>query len=162
MKLLFLCTHNACRSILCEAIFNQLGNGTLQAKSAGSAPANDVHPLTLQNLQAAGYKTEGLSSKHSDALADFSPDAVITVCDSAAKESCPVYFGPAVKAHWGLPDPSKMTGSEQEIEEVFQALISRIELLAHQFLAAKINFTGPNITLKNELNRIGEINNGAI
>ena len=102
MKVLFLCTANSCRSILSEAVFNHLAPAGMKAYSAGSQPKGDVHPLSITALQRAGISTEGLSSKSSDAHAELAPDFVITVCDKAAGEACPVFFGPAVKAHWGF------------------------------------------------------------
>lgn len=107
MKILFLCTHNRCRSILAEALTRHKNSAWLQAKSAGSAPAGVVHPLTLRYLQEAGVSTLGLSSKSWFDLNGFQPDLIITLCDSAAGESCPVAFHAALKLHWPLSDPSK-------------------------------------------------------
>lgn len=126
MKLLFLCTHNACRSILAEAIMRQLAGDRIEVTSAGSAPAGAVHPLTLKYLQESGYVTEGLASKSWDAVSDFSPDIVITVCDQAAGESCPIWFGDAITAHWGLPDPTRLT-DESQADALFAKLISTLE-----------------------------------
>ncbi|MBB3048220.1 arsenate reductase [Litorivivens lipolytica] len=127
MKILFICTHNRCRSILSEAITNQNARGLLEAKSAGSQPAGEVHPLSLRYLQQRGYATEGLQSQSWDDFEAYAPDLVITVCDSAAGESCPVYFGKSLKVHWGLEDPSKVDGSETEKEQAFMACIDEIE-----------------------------------
>lgn len=133
MKILFLCTHNRCRSILAEAIFNHLAAPEDQAFSAGSEPAGAVHPRTLDLLHQKGISTEGLYSKSWDDLAELHPDVVITVCDKAAGEACPLFFGRALKAHWGLPDPSQTTGSEEEIhvafESVYQELLQRLSTL---------------------------------
>jgi arsenate reductase len=127
MKLLFICTHNRCRSILAEAITNHLGNGRLQARSAGSQPAGEVHPLTLKYLVEAGISTANLSSQSWDELENFEPDVVITVCDSAAGEQCPVWFGKSVKVHWGLPDPSRVTGNEAEVKAAFSSVMHTLE-----------------------------------
>lgn len=127
MKILYICTHNRCRSILCEAITNLMAGPGMMAASAGSEPAGMVHPLTLQYLREAGVPTVGLHSKSWDALEDFQPDLVITVCDSAARESCPVWFGKAVKVHWGLADPSKVEGSDADRAQAFRACIAEIK-----------------------------------
>lgn len=127
IKILFICTHNRCRSILSEAITNQLGKGLLDARSAGSQPAGEVHLLSLKYLQETGYDTAGLKSQSWDDLETFDPDVVITVCDSAAKETCPVWFGKAIQFHWGLADPSKLSGSDDEIRDGFLSVINTIE-----------------------------------
>lgn len=101
MRVLFMCTANSCRSILSEAMFNHLAPQGFQAISAGSFPRGQVLPRSLMTLQEAGIGIDGLSSKGNDAFEDNPPDIVITVCDKAAAEACPVYFGPAIKAHWG-------------------------------------------------------------
>jgi arsenate reductase len=127
VKLLFICTHNRCRSILCEAIATQRGAGSLQAASAGSAPVDAVHPLTLRYLEERGYQTSGLQSQSWEDLAAFNPDRVVTVCDSAAGETCPLWMGEVEKHHWGLPDPSRAEGSAAAIRSAFMAVIDRIE-----------------------------------
>ncbi|MGA1581203.1 MAG: arsenate reductase ArsC [Luminiphilus sp.] len=127
MRLLFICTHNRCRSILCEAIAQQRGAGVLQAASAGSAPVAAVHPLTLRFLKARGYETQGLVSQSWEDLQSFAPDKVVTVCDSAAGEACPVWMGEVEKIHWGLPDPSRVEGSDADIEAAFMSVIDSIE-----------------------------------
>jgi arsenate reductase len=127
VKLLFVCTHNACRSILGEVIARKLGAGLLQTASAGSSPSGRVHPLTLQYLNDHGYATDELCSESLDDMQDFEPDVVITVCDRAAKEPCPVWLGSAVQAHWGLPDPSHLEGSDAERFAAFDAVAAIIE-----------------------------------
>lgn len=127
MKLLFICTHNRCRSILSEAICNHIGEGKLIAASAGSQPAGVVHPLSLKYLAEQGIETRDLKSQSWDELEDFAPDVVITVCDSAAGETCPVWFGKSLKVHWGLNDPSKLNGSEDEIRAAFFNVMGVIE-----------------------------------
>lgn len=127
MKILYICTHNRCRSILSEAITNKLADGIIEARSAGSQPSGVVHPLSLKYLEQTGYDTQGLSSQSWDEFEDFEPNLVITVCDSAANEPCPVWFGNSVKIHWGLTDPSKVAGSEEDKEAAFLACIAEIE-----------------------------------
>ena len=134
MKILYICTHNRCRSILSEAISNQRAEGLLDARSAGSQPAGEVHPLSLRYLAQRAYRTEGLQSQSWDAFEDFAPDLVVTVCDSAAGEACPLYFGKSVKVHWGLSDPSKIEGSEAELEQAFMTCIDEIERRVDQLI----------------------------
>lgn len=139
-KVLFLCTHNACRSILAEAIARQLAFGLpLTFMSAGSAPSGKVHPMTLKQLQQQGYSTTGLSSKSWDALADFSPDLVITVCDSAAGETCPLWLGNTPKLHWGLPDPSQLNVEDQDVLffKIIRLLEERVSVLLRVDLKAE-------------------------
>ena len=127
MKILFICTHNRCRSILCEAIASQRGVGVLQAASAGSAPVEAVHPLTLRYLEERGYSTTDLQSQSWHDLEGFEPDRVITVCDSAAGEVCPLWMDEVEKHHWGLSDPSRIEGDDAVIRNAFMAVIDLIE-----------------------------------
>ena len=126
MKILYICTHNRCRSILSEAITNQYGQGRLEARSAGSQPSGEVHPLSLKYLAEQGVSTEGLSSKSWDNLDGWVPDVVVTVCDSAAGEACPIWLGDTLKVHWGLADPSKLEGNDEEKAEAFRETIKEI------------------------------------
>ncbi|GAB3291459.1 arsenate reductase ArsC [Parahaliea aestuarii] len=127
MKILFVCTHNRCRSILSEAIARHRAGAVLDVRSAGSQPAGEVHPLSLHYLAQAGYPTEGLQSQSWDEFADFAPDLVITVCDAAAGEACPLYLGNSMKVHWGLSDPSKIEGNTAEQAAAFSACIAEVE-----------------------------------
>lgn len=127
MKILYICTHNRCRSILSEAITNDVSNGQITARSAGSQPAGEVHPLSIKFLKEQGYSIDGLQSQSWDDFDDFAPDIVVTVCDAAANEICPVYFGKSLKVHWGLEDPSKISGSDEEIAEAFRRTIELIK-----------------------------------
>lgn len=108
-RVLFICTGNSARSILSEATLNHFGKGRFEALSAGSRPSGQVHPAALEQLAAAGMSSEDLASKSWDRFAEAGApalDIVITVCDNAANEACPVLFGDFVKSHWGLPDPA--------------------------------------------------------
>lgn len=134
LKVLYICTHNRCRSILSEAVTNKLGNGLIDARSAGSQPVGEVHPLSIKYLSEMGYSVDGLQSQSWDEFEAFAPDLVITVCDSAAGETCPVWFGRAVKVHWGLSDPSKLSGTEQQIKTAFKQCIELIETRVQQLL----------------------------
>lgn len=128
MRILYICTHNRCRSILSEAITNHLGGSLLIAASAGSQPEGEVHPLTLKYLAERGVSTHNLYSKSWDdkAITAFNPSVVITVCDSAAKEPCPLWMGKTTILHWNLPDPSKVKGTEQEVADAFYEVMDVI------------------------------------
>jgi arsenate reductase len=154
MRVLFMCTANSCRSILSEAMFNHLAPDGFEAVSAGSFPKGQVLPRSLTTLQQAGISTEGLSSKGNDAFESNPPDIVITVCDKAAGEACPVYFGPALKAHWGLEDPSDVQGTDSEVDAAFCCTLARIERRCRAFLALPFEQLSRD-ELKRELDRIG-------
>ncbi|WP_219267819.1 arsenate reductase ArsC [Pseudomonas sp. Xaverov 259] len=156
MKVLFMCTANSCRSILSEAMFNHLAPPGFEAISSGSFPKGQVLPRSLSTLQAAGISTAGLYSKGNDAFEGSPPDVVITVCDKAAGEACPVYFGPAVKAHWGLEDPSDVQGDEARVDAAFKATLSTIERRCQAFFALPFSHLNP-AELKDELARIAEL-----
>ena len=132
-RLLILCTGNSARSILGEVLFNALGQGRIEAVSAGSQPKGKPHTLALETLAAHGHSTAGLRSKSWDEFAgsDAAPvDGVITVCDSAAAESCPIWPGAPVSVHWGLPDPAGIedeSAARAAFEATYQALRTRIE-----------------------------------
>ena len=142
MKILYICTQNSCRSILSEAITNHLAKGKFQAFSAGSQPAAQVDPRSLKYLAERGISTEGLKSKsweehetvNQDKDKDNQPDIVVTVCDKAANEACPVWLGNTTKIHWGLSDPSKLEGSEESIRNAFFAVIDTIEQRVQKLL----------------------------
>jgi arsenate reductase len=134
-NVLFLCTGNSARSILAEAILNRQGSGRFVGYSAGSLPKGRVHPLALDYLRAQGLPVDGLRSKSWEEFA--APDApvmhfVITVCDNAAGETCPLWPGHPVTAHWGVPDPAAVEGSDEAkraaFRHAFQTLRHRIRL----------------------------------
>ena len=156
MKILFLCTANSCRSILCEAVFNHLAPEGMKAYSAGSQPKGEVHPLSLNTLEKVGISTAGLFSKSSDVHVNLAPDFVTTVCDKAAGEACPVFFGPATKANWGLADPSEYQGTEEEIEAAFEATLEQIKTRIEAFLALPLSRLSAE-QLKAELALIGTL-----
>lgn len=126
-RFLFICTHNRCRSILAEAITRHLGNGQIEAASAGSQPVGEVHPLSLKFLQERGIDTAGLKNQSWHEFEDFQPHAILTMCEQAAEEACPVWFGASQRQHWGLADPSKITGSEEEVRRAFYRTMDEIE-----------------------------------
>lgn len=157
MNLLFLCTGNSCRSILAEAVFNHLAPSGWKAMSAGSQPAGYVHPRSLALLTREGIATDGLHSKSWDNL-PHTPDIVITVCSSAAGETCPVYLGSVLRAHWGVDDPAKATGTEDEIEAAFTQAYRILRQRIQAFLALPLDQLKNNpAMLKAELERIGTI-----
>ena len=135
MNILFLCTGNSCRSILAEATFNHLAPTGWHAMSAGSQPTGEVHPRSLALLTHEGIDISGLHSKSWHEL-PVTPDVVISVCGNAANETCPVYLGPVLRAHWGVDDPAHVTGSEEQIALAFHCAYStlrkRIEALLSQ------------------------------
>ena len=156
MRVLFMCTANSCRSILSEALFNHLAPAGFEAVSSGSFPKGTVLPRSLTTLERAGISTVGLSSKGNDAFEDCPPDIVITVCAKAAGESCPVWFGPAIKSHWGLEDPSDVKGDEAQIDAAFTETLTRIQQRCQAFFSLPFdNFTRDEI--KRELDRIGTL-----
>lgn len=157
MNVLFLCTGNSCRSILAEATFNHLAPADWRALSAGSRPTGEVHPRSLALLAREGIATAGAASKSWDAL-PLTPDIVITVCGSAAGETCPAYLGPVLRSHWGVDDPAHATGSDAEIDAAFlrayRTLRRRIEAFLALPLAELQNDRG---RLQAELERIGAL-----
>jgi len=139
-NVLILCTGNSARSILAECLFNQLPlcSGKFRAYSAGSFPNGTVNPLAIELLQKNGFDTTGLRSKSWDEFSGADAptmDFIFTVCDQAAGEQCPYWPGQPMTAHWGIPDPAAVTGSEiekrQAFRDAFQVLKRRIELFAH-------------------------------
>lgn len=118
-KVLVLCTGNSCRSVMAEALFNHLGNGKVEAVSAGSHPVGYVHPKSIETLKRHGVDPGHPRSKSWDEFAGNSFDLVVTVCDEAAAETCPVFLGAAERLHWSTPDPAKTVGTQQEIQASF-------------------------------------------
>jgi arsenate reductase len=155
-NVLFLCTGNSARSILGEALINKLGEGRFRGFSAGSFPKGEVHPMALDVLRGMGFDTAGLRSK---SWAEFSaPDApqmdfIFTVCDNAAGETCPVWPGHPLTAHWGIEDPAAIEGDGQRLAflEALRQLRRRIEL----FLALPLASID-RMSLTSKLQSIGE------
>lgn len=156
MNILFLCTGNSCRSILAEATFNALAPEGMKAMSAGSKPTGEVHPRSIALLKREGIATEGYYSKSWDNL-PVTPDIVITVCSNAAGETCPAYLGNVIRAHWGVDDPAKATGTDAEIDASFIKAYSILRKRIEAFLSLSPESLGDKEKLKHELQRIGEI-----
>lgn len=134
-NVLFLCTGNSARSILAEAILNRLGRGRFKAYSAGSQPRGEVHPFALQLLRGLNFDTAFARSKSWDEFAaPAAPvmDFVFTVCDDAAAETCPVWPGQPMSAHWGIPDPAAAEGTDAErhlaFDDAYRMLSNRIAI----------------------------------
>jgi len=132
--ILFLCTGNSCRSILAEATFNHLAPAGWSALSAGSQPTGKVHPRSLALLAREGIATDGYHSKSWNDL-PRTPDVVVTVCASAAGETCPVYLGPVLRTHWGVDDPAHATGTDAEIDAAFMRAYQTLRARIEAFLA---------------------------
>ncbi len=149
INVLFLCTGNTARSILAEAMLRKHGENRFGAFSAGSLPKGTVNPLALEVLMESGYPTDGLRSKSWDEFARRSApkiSLVITVCDNAAAETCPIWPGTPISAHWSLPDPQ----TKNDFEGIFKSLNIRIARMT------ALDFKGlPAAVLAQKLNEIG-------
>jgi len=130
-NVLVLCTGNSCRSIMAAALINHLGQGKFSAVSAGSFPVGYIHPQSIETLERHGVNAGEPRNKSWDEFENRNFDQVITVCDQAASESCPVFLGQCEKKNWSIPDPAKADGTNEEIEkafdDVFQMIKNRIE-----------------------------------
>jgi arsenate reductase len=157
LNLLILCTGNSCRSILGEATFNHLAPAGWRAMSAGSQPTGQVHPRSLALLAREGIPTGGLHSKSWDNL-PATPDIVVTVCASAAGETCPAYLGPVLRTHWGVDDPAHATGTDAEIDAAFEQAYRTLRTRIEAFLALPLDeLKHDRAQLKAELDRIGAL-----
>ncbi|GAB0056314.1 Arsenate reductase [Candidatus Magnetaquicoccaceae bacterium FCR-1] len=159
LNVLFLCTHNSARSILAEALLNHHAGGRVGAFSAGSHPSGQVHPLALRALAERGISVEGARSKVWDVFA--LPEAprmgvVITVCDGAAGEMCPIWPGAPLKAHWGVAEPGRLAEGldDRAALGVFRTTLERLERRVQTFLGLSLETLDPD-ALKRELDRIG-------
>lgn len=159
-NVLFLCTGNSARSVMAEAALNRLGQGRFKAHSAGSHPAGEVNPFTLNLLRRLNYSTEALRSKSWDEFAkDDAPvmDFVFTVCDSAAGELCPIWPGQPMSAHWGFPDPAAFEGSDTAKAAVFAEIYGQIERRISIFVNLPIASLDA-LTLQKRLDEMGADN----
>jgi arsenate reductase (thioredoxin) len=158
-NVLFLCTGNSARSIMAEAILNKLGHGKFRAHSAGSQPKGQINPHTVALLQSLDYDTSGYRSKSwSEFAKPGAPalDFVFTVCDNAAGETCPIWPGQPMTAHWGVPDPAEAKGSPAEIalafKDAYRMLFQRIGVFTALPLASL-----DRLSLQRRLKEIGQL-----
>lgn len=156
LNILVVCTGNSCRSILGEALLNHYGQGRLRAFSAGSHPIGRINQDALATLQRHGLPTAGYQSQSWEDFAHQPMDIVITVCDSAHGEPCPVYLTQAVRAHWGVADPSHVTGSAEEKTAAFEKTFATLALRVQKMLELPLE-TMPRDELTQKLNEIGQL-----
>jgi len=158
-NVLFLCTGNSARSILGEALLNHWGKGRFRAFSAGSFPKGAVHPLALELLRSMKLPTDGLRSKSwSEFAKPGAPvmDFVVTVCDQAASEVCPIWPGQPITAHWGVPDPAPVEGSDAERMAAFRDAYRRLDARIKLFVALPIEKLD-RLMIQREATRIGRV-----
>jgi arsenate reductase (thioredoxin) len=156
-NILFLCTGNSARSIMAEGLVNTLGQGRFRAYSAGSQPTGRVNPFAVEQLQALGYPTDDLRSKSWDEFAQLGApkmDFIITVCDNAAGEACPVWPGQPVAAHWGFEDPAAVQGSDEDKRAAFASICGQIRTRVEKMLALPLESLGRSEQLQ-QLRAIG-------
>jgi arsenate reductase len=158
-NVLFLCTANTARSVMAEAILNKLGAGKFTAHSAGSQPKGQVHPETIQLLASLGYDTSRFRSKSwSEFAKPGAPalDFVFTVCDNAAGETCPVWPGQPMTAHWGIPDPAEAKGSPAEVALAFKDAYRMLYLRIGVFTSLPLRSLD-QLSLQQKLRDIGRL-----
>ena len=158
-NVLILCTGNSARSIMAEALINTMGNGRFHAYSAGSMPTGKINPFAIEKVKSIKYPTENLRSKSWDEFATAEApkmDFIITVCDKAAGEVCPIWPGQPISAHWSFEDPAAVKGTDEEkrrvFNKVFRLMLTRVRLFVNLPLK-----TLDNTTIKQELNNIGKV-----
>lgn len=156
LKILVLCTGNSCRSVMAEGLLNYHGKDKVLAFSAGSFPTGTVHPMSLSTLKRHGMNDQGYRSKSWDEFKDQPIDILITVCDNAAGEVCPIFPGKPIKAHWGAPDPAHFQGTQAEIEAEFDRVFSMLERRVKAFLRLPLEAIGKD-ELQQKLNEIGAL-----
>ena len=158
-NVLFLCTGNSARSILAEVLLNHWGKGRFRAFSAGSFPKGAVHPMALDQLGAAGLPVTGLRSKSWSEFAEPGApvmDFVFTVCDQAAGEVCPIWPGNPINAHWGVPDPAAVEGTEAQRVQAFRDAYRQLEARIKLFVALPIDKLD-RMAVRREVEHIGHI-----
>lgn len=156
-NVLFICTGNSARSIIAEAVLNHLGAGRFRAYSAGSQPLGRVNPLTLETLQGRNFDTAALRSKSWDEFAEADApqmDFIFTVCDKAGGESCPLWPGHPVTAHWGFPDPAAVQGSWEDKRRAFATTFREISQRLRLFLNLPLDRLD-RMSLQNEVRKLG-------
>jgi arsenate reductase len=156
-NVLFLCTGNSARSILAEGILNHKGKGLFKAYSAGSHPSGKVRPEALKQLELAGIATDGMRSKSWDEFAGTDApwmNFVFTVCDNAANEVCPFWPGQPMTAHWGVPDPAAVKGTQAEIDRAFRDAFSILDRRIGLFVSLPLSTLG-SLAIQKEIDQIG-------
>lgn len=159
-RVLFLCTGNSARSVLAESTLKKWGEGRYLSFSAGSQPAGRVNPFAIAQLQREGFPVDGMRSKSWDEFAEADSaamDLIVTVCDSAAAEACPVVFGDFVRVHWGLFDPAGVGGSDAEKAEAFDRAHQIIKRRLQAFLDIPESAWDDRMALKARLDPIAQI-----
>lgn len=165
MNVLILCTGNSARSILAEALLNAMAQGRMQAYSAGSNPTGKVNPLALEVLAMEGIPTDGLSSKSWDAFSESDApamDLIITVCDNAAGEACPIWPGAPLRAHWGLPDPAAVQGDDEIRLKAFLDTAQALRKRFARLLGLPEDVLADRGALQQQLDSIGLMEEGAV
>jgi arsenate reductase (thioredoxin) len=158
-NVLFLCTGNSARSIMAEALLNHKGKGSFSGHSAGSHPSGQPRPEALQQLQSAGIAIDGLDSKSWDEFAApgaLKMDFVFTVCDKAAHEVCPYWPGQPMTAHWGIPDPAAVKGTQDEIARAFHDAFVTLDRRIGLFLSLPLA-TLEHVAIQKEIETIGTL-----
>jgi len=158
-RVLVLCTGNSARSIMGEALFNELGKGKFIAYSAGSKPVGRVNPYAIELLKNQGFKTEGLRSKGWDEFTGSGApelDFIITVCDNAAGETCPVWPGQPATAHWGIPDPATVVGDDAAKRAAFRKASEQLARRIQLFMSLPVSSLD-RLTIKEKLTEIGKL-----
>lgn len=156
LNVFVICTGNSCRSVFAEALFNYLGMGRLNAFSAGSHPVGKINDAALATLKRHGLPTEGYKSQFWEDFEETPMNIVITVCDNARGETCPVYLTKAVRAHWGVSDPGHVEGSDAEKIAAFEQTFATLKLRVNKMLELPLE-TLPKDELTAELNKIGQL-----
>jgi arsenate reductase (thioredoxin) len=157
-NVLFLCTGNSARSIMAEALVTTMGQGRFRGFSAGSRPGGKVNPFAIEQVRATGYPVDNLRSKSWDEFAG--PDApqmdfIVTVCDNAAGEVCPVWPGHPVSAHWGFEDPAAVEGSDEEKRAAFSKIFRQIMARMNTFVNLPVDMLDKN-AIRSEMRKIGD------
>jgi arsenate reductase len=157
-NILVLCTGNSARSIMAEALFNTMGAGRFQAYSAGSHPTGRVNPFAIELVREMGYPVENLRSKSWDEFASPGAprmDFVVTVCDNAAGEACPLWPGQPLTAHWGFPDPAAVSGTDEQKRAVFAQTLRQIRTRVQLFLSLPLE-TLDRMAIETKMRAIGK------
>lgn len=157
-NVLFLCTGNSARSIMAEALISTMGNGRFRGFSAGSQPGGTVNPYAIEQVKSTGYPVDRLRSKSWDEFAQADApqmDFIITVCDNAAGEPCPVWIGHPMSAHWGFEDPAAFVGTDEEKREEFHRIFRQIMGRVHTFVELPLAMLERN-AIQQEIKNIGD------